>query len=440
MKVCCLISFCICLSVLSRAQSTVLIKGQVSNMETGKGIDGVVIHTKEGNQTVQSGKNGSYQLRVSSGEKIKFEFLLLGYETAEKEIMPSGQGGASADTIYLNISLKPKPIPLHTVDVFSRKMDTVFGNMHFFVEDFEFYGDRFILLTYENNLKKARVRLVDENQKTLMISDYIPDEAVEFYKDFQGYVNVVCKEQIYRLLFEDNRIVLGQLPVEQFRKEIMPCTDTLKGRILFSNYYRDYPAFSWFTYNRRDTTVKKLKYIKDKELLESYEEAFDFLKPRDRLNARKLEISTGIDKRVIAAEMTGFPQSLFYTPVYAPLFVVRVTVCIFDHYTDWMFCFSTEGKEIDSFRISYHHPKDWKEWKHKLIQDRATRTLYALFLKDGRYILRRVDPRSGQITLSYTVSNKYANHLKVKNDQVYYVYRPFDSGQTKFLYKEKLPE
>jgi len=424
----------------SSAQSPVVITGYVTDQERGTGIDGVIIVCKENSEVVQSGKAGYYDLQAVRTDKIHLEYRLYGYETAEVILDASSWAGMRHDTLFLNRSLKPKAIPLLPVDIVAKKVDTVFGNLHFFVEDFEFYGNQYILLTFENSLKKARVRLVDENQKTLATSDVIPDEAIELYKDFQGYVNVVCKEQIYRLLFEDERIILGQLPVEQFRREIIPCADTVKGHILFSNYYRNYPAFSWFSYQSRDTTVKKLKYVKDKDLLEMYEEEFDFLKPRDRLNARKMEISTGIDKRVIAAEMTGFPHSLYYTPLYAPLFVANDTSYIFDHYTDRLFRFNIGGQVIDSMKISYHHPKDWKEWKHKLIQDRTTHQVYALHQRGGKYILLKINLNNGKVVSDYTLTNPYASHLKIKNEQVYYVYRPFDSGQTKFLYKEKLPD
>jgi hypothetical protein len=421
------------------AQIPVLIYGHMTNAETGEGIDGALINCKESSRSAQSGKGGYYQFKTPRLDKMHLEFRLLGFETQNLLLSRQDWEGLRSDTLILNIRLHVKPITSATAVIYAQKVDTVFGTMKYFVEDFEFYGDRFVLLCFETSLKKAQLKLTNENQKVISSAD-IPDEAIELYKDFQGYINVICKEKIFRVRFRENQISLASLQVDQFRAEIMPCADTVQERILFSNYYRNYPAFSWFSYNTRDTSVKKLKFIKDKDLLELYEEEFDFLKPRDRLTARKLEIRTGIDKRVIAAPMTDFPHSLYYTPLYAPLFTQGDTVCIFDHYSDRLFQLNRKGAAIDSLPITYHHPKDWKEWKHKLIQDRSNRTIYAVFQKGGFYVLKRVDTGTGKIDSGHRIGNQYASRLRARNGYVYYIYRPFDSGQTKFLYRERLAD
>ncbi len=421
------------------AQSPVYIKGKISNAETGQGVEGVIVTCKESARSSASWKGGYYSFKSPKLEKMNLEFRLLGFETQVHQVDLSDWARSNKDTLVLNIRLVVKPIAAPMATIYAQKVDTVFGTMHYFVEDFEFYGDQFVLLCFEKNLKKAQLKLTDENQKVISSAD-IPEEAIELYKDFQGYINVICKEKIFRVRFKENQIVLASLPVDQFRKEMMPCADTLKETILFSNYYRNYPAFSWFSYHIPDSTVKKLKLIKDKDLLELYEEEFDFLKPRDRLTARKLEIQTGIDKRIIAAQMTGFPHSLYYTPLYAPLFVCRDTIFIFDHYTDKLFRINGSGMCTDSLPINYHHPKDWKEWKHQLLQDRTTRLVYAVLQKGGFYILKQIDTGTGKIRAEHRLNNQYANHLKARNGYVYYIYRPFESGQTKFLYRERLPD
>jgi hypothetical protein len=124
---------------------------------------------------------------------------------------------------------------------------------------------------------------------------------------------------------------------------MLPCVDTVGKCILFSNYVEQYPAFSYFSYNPVDTSITKLRQVIDGELLDAYNWEFDYLKPKDRLYARKMELYTGIDKRVIAATMTGFPNSIYYTPLYAPMFVKNDTICVFDHYADTLFLYNRSG-------------------------------------------------------------------------------------------------
>ncbi|MFI5148735.1 MAG: carboxypeptidase-like regulatory domain-containing protein [Bacteroidia bacterium] len=423
----------------ARAQQVWVLTGKVVNSETGQGIEGVVVNVKEGKQITQSTTGGNYLLRISRGETNLIEFRLLGFETQTHKVSDALNRPALSDTLRLDISLRVKPITSGTAVIYGGKVDTVFGNMKFFVEDFQFLQERIILLTFSSSLKHAQIKLVDENQKVLSTAD-VPAEAVELFKDFQGYVNVICKEDIYRILIRNEKVMLASLPVKQFQSEIMPCVDTLPGHILFSNYYRDYPAFSWFKYRVNDSSVHKLKSIKDKDLLEMYEEEFDFLKPVDRLAARKMELSSGVDKRIIAAHMTGFARGIHYTPLYAPLFVGHDTAYLFDHYTDRLFRFNNWGHLLDSIPISYHHPKEWKEWKHKLIQDQVNGSIYALLQRNGFYLLKFINLHDGKASPGYRLKYPYVSHIKARDGYVYYVYRPFESGQTKFLYREKIGE
>ena len=415
----------------------VIITGKITNEETGQGIEGVIVHCAGTQGVAESKAGGFYLLGLPTRADVQLDFQLLGFEKAEKKINAPLWKEVKHDTLHYNVVLKLKPIQSPNVVIYAQKVDTVFGTMKYFVEDFEFSGNRFLLLTFENSLKKAQVKLADENQKVIASVD-VPDEAVELFRDFQGYVNVICKENIYRIQVRGDRLVLVSLPVKQFQSEIMPCVDTVPGRILFSNYYRDYPAFSWFGYRVADTSVHKLRSIRDKDLLEIYEEEFDFLKPVDRLAARKMELQSGIDKRIIAAHMTGFAKGVHYTALYAPLFVVNDTSCVFDHYTDRIYRFGKTGNLLDSVPISYHHPKDWKEWKHKLIQDQTTRNVYALLQRNGYYVAKKINLQNGTTSTGYKLRFPYVSRMKARDGFVYYVYRPFESGQTKFLYREKL--
>jgi hypothetical protein len=50
--------------------------------------------------------------------------------------------------------------------------------------------------------------------------------------------------------------------------------------------------------------------------------------------------------------------------------------------------------------------------------------------------LKRIDMKTGKIIGSFKLSNQYVEKIKIKGDYVYYIYRPFESLQEKFVYKE----
>jgi hypothetical protein len=161
-----------------------------------------------------------------------------------------------------------------------------------------------------------------------------------------------------------------------------------------------------------------------------------FLKPKEKLYARKLAAEYNVDKHRIAAIMSGVTSSIFYTPLYAPLFIMNDTIRVFDHYSNAILSYNKRYELLDSVPIDYHHPKSWREWKHELIVDEDNFKVYALYEKNGFYYLKHIDTRSGKIIGSFKLLNRYVEHIRVKDDYVYYVYRPFESLQEQFVYKE----
>jgi hypothetical protein len=329
-----------------------------------------------------------------------------------------------------------RDINLGTVEVTAeRKADTVFGTWKFSVADYEFYEDKMVLLTYTKNLSKASVMLADQSQKVLS-SFYLPDEAQKLYKDYMGFINVICKENVYRIKINNNIIGLASLPVDEFHAKISPCIDTIGKDIYFSDYSKDYPEFTYYAFNTADSSLHPFKTITDQEQLKEYNMEYYFLKPKERLYARKLAAEYNVDKHRVAAIMSGVTSSIFYTPLYAPLFIVNDTVLVFDHYNNAILSYNKRYERLDSVSIDYHHPKNWREWKHEIIIDKDNKKVYALYQKNGFYDLKQIDLRTGKIIGSFRLLNRYVEHIRIKNDYVYYVYRPFESLQEQFIYKE----
>jgi hypothetical protein len=334
-------------------------------------------------------------------------------------------------------SLKAQKVfDLNTVTVSSgRTVDTVFGTWKFSVADYEFVDDKLILLTFKRNLSKAVVMLADASQKILS-SFELPDEADRLYKDYLGYINVICTNHIYRITLKDDVIHLGSLPMEDYQNFIMPCIDTLGKDIFFSNFQKDYPQFTYYAYNTESKKLNPFKVVCDQELMEGYNMEFYFLKSKDQLYAKRIAEQYNIDFHRVAANMTGLTTSLFYTPLYAPLFVIHDTVCVFDHYSNAILKYDKKQKLLDSVHIDYNHPKKWKDWKRQMIIDKETNEVYAIYERGGFSYLKNIDLKTGQIKGSFKLTNQYVDKIKVKNGYVYYVYRPFESLQEKFVYKE----
>lgn len=316
-----------------------------------------------------------------------------------------------------------------------RIVDTVFGTWKYSVADYEFIEDKMLILTFKKSLEKPTVRLIDATQKVLS-SFELPDEAQKFYKDYMGYINVICVNHVYRITIEDDDIHLTSLPLDDYRKFVMPCVDSVHNSIYFSNYQADYPEFTYYAYNSPEKILTPIKKIGDPEVMHGYNMEYYFLNPKDRVKARKLANYYSVDFHRVAANMSGLTSSMYYTPLYSPLFIMEDTICVFDHSSNAIFKYDRYLNQLDSLSIDYNHPKSWREWKNEVIIDKEANSAYALYQKNGFYYLKRINMHTGKIVGSFKLTNQYVEKIKIKGDYVYYIYRPFESLQEKFVYKE----
>ncbi len=151
-----------------------------------------------------------------------------------------------------------------------------------------------------------------------------------------------------------------------------------------------------------------------------------------------MEQKTGIDKEDIVGEAI-FTKSIFYKPIYAPFFLKSDTLYLFDFYKDFLFRFDKQGIKIDSLAITMHHQAQKTGWCNRLIQDPKTGMVYAIFDKGGYTSIRAVNLESGALGSAYKLDFRYVEKLIISDNAVYYTYRPFESKQKKFLYKQLLP-
>jgi hypothetical protein len=121
------------------------------------------------------------------------------------------------------------------------------------------------------------------------------------------------------------------------------------------------------------------------------------------------------------------------------MFVKNDTVFVFDYYKDKLFKFDAAGNRLDSVAIYHHYQPKTTGWKKKLIQDQSTGEVYALFDIAGFSYLGLINLQTGEIKEKVKLEFRYIDKIAIQDNFVYYIYRPFESTQKKFLYKERLP-
>ncbi len=428
-----LLSTMVCFS----QKESIFIKGKVFDKETKQVLKNISVRINNSTLATETDNKGVFEFFIPKIKHASLIFSSVGYKKEVRELDIE----TSDDTIKLSVSLKKDIIDLIGVEISANhKPDTVFGSQRFSILDFDFYEDKYFLLTEDKKTNIHSIKLTDETQ-TVLHSLTIPEDAgkvKELYRDFMGYTNVMAEKKIYRILVRNDKLVLASLPVEDYNALVKPVIDTINSQLLFSNFSKDYPLFNYFSYNYSDSTKKEIHTIEDEELMHAYRFEYYSLKPKDKLLARNVAQEYGVDKHIAAAMISGFTQSMYYTPLFAPLYIVSDTICVFDHYKNSLFHYDKNGNKLDSVNISYHHPKNWKEWKNKMVKDLTEDKIYAVYDNSGHRYIKNINSKTGKDEGKYSIIHYSADKIRIRDGYIYYVYRPFQSLQEKYLYKEKI--
>jgi len=430
--------FFLLIACYSFSQSeSVFIKGKIFDRDSKQALNHISVRINNSTIATETDKQGIFEFYIPKIKHFSLIISSVGYKKEVKEL----DVDFSEDTIKLSISLKKEEYILNEFNISAKqKPDTVFGSQRFSILDFDFYEDKYLLLTEDKKTNLHNLKLADETQ-TVLHSLAIPEDAgkiKELYKDFMGYTNVMAEKKIYRILVRNDKLILASLPVEDYNALVKPVIDTINSQLLFSNFSKDYPLFNYFSYDYSDSTKKEIHTIEDEELMHAYRFEYYSLKPKDKLLARNVAQEYGVDKHIAAAMISGFTQSMYYTPLFAPLYIVSDTICIFDHYKNSLFHYDKNGTKLDSVNITYHHPKNWKEWKNKMVKDLTEDKIYAVFDNSGHRYLKKINSKTGKEEGKYSIIHYSADKIRIKDGYIYYVYRPFQSLQEKYLYKERI--
>jgi len=219
---------------------------------------------------------------------------------------------------------------------------------------------------------------------------------------------------------------------------IAPIVDTTITKYFFSDFNPVYPAFDYYTFDAVDSSYKKIAKVEDELMMELYRSEYKWVDVRTKLWAKDMEHQTGIDAEIWVGA-TYFTQSIYYKELYAPMFRRNDTIFMFDHYKNLMFRYNANGNAMDSLPIFYHLQPKQTGWKKQLIQDQITGQVYIVYEKAGQISLRRIDLATGELKEAIPLHYKYVENILVRDNRVYYTYRPFETALKKYLYEEWLP-
>lgn len=434
MKFSILFSFLFFFLFASFSQDSLIISGLVQEKNEKLPIQNANISLKilDKEFNTMSSIKGEFRIKLPFNEKYNLIITHSEFNDVSTQVFYTKK-----DTLDLIIQMDFIPLLKEVTVSASSKPEIVFGDSIVSVSDFEVLKNgNIILLVYSKRLVKGS-ELFLFNNSVVLDRIKIPGIAEELVRDYRGNSNVICSDNVVGISVEKNKISLSSIEKEYFKKYLSPILDTNKSKMYFSTFNKDYPAFNYFIYDKIDSSYQKIIEITDSLMMELYRSEYKWVDVRTKLWAKEKERETGIDA-VIWVGANYFTQSIYYKQLYAPLFHRNDSLFVFDYYRDKLFCFNSKGELLTGISIHHHYHAKETGWKKKLIQDKITGQIYAVYELAGFTYLRHINTKNGELGDKIRLTYRYIEKIEVHDNFVYYIYRPFESIQKKYVYKEKL--
>jgi hypothetical protein len=440
MRYFCLFLFVVISVVIRAQQDSVIVQVQLEDFKSTESIPNATVELiRNGDKSVKrSTQTGKASWRLQIGDFVQLNASHVLYNPKSTSFVVKRK--SNSDTLFVRVRLES--LQIRTLgDVVIKPPgvpDTVFASETLSVADFELLPTNgMVLLTYPRQLKKG-ADLIVMNGDEKVYQREVQDTAIELVTDFKGVVHAVCRNKIESLLINENSIEEAVMTPEYFFNYVAPIVDTSSVKWFFSNFNKDYPAFNYFAFDAEDSAYMRVTEIKDELMMELYRSEYKWVDVRTKLWAKNKELETGIDAEVWVGA-NYFTQSIYYKSLYAPLFERQDTLFVFDYYKDQLRTYNSLGNPIDTLPLFHQYNPKKSGWKNNLIQDKSTGDIYALFERSGYSYLGKIDLTNAQIKETVRLTNRYIDKISIKDEFVYYIYRPFESAQKKYLYKERLP-
>lgn len=432
-----------CLSVILLSSMTMkgqewLLRGRVLDQADDRPVTGAHITLRGSDAGTTSDKDGRFMLQVPTATKCEVTITHVSYGTltGTVEALPDGR--------ELTFRMALRTVEIGMVEVRAPAPEVVFERTDLHVGDFRVNDDGIWVLVYGQQrlwhaeqdagatvYKEARIHLLDTLFQEVA-SVAIPGEVTALHTDHALRPVVETRDAGWYVIKAGDGLALHRVELTALRKAVLPWTDSVPGALLGNNLNAEYPAFDHIAYDPVKDTARLVCSVVDDFLLELFRSQYKYMSGRDKVVAGDIALRTGLDRETVAGFMTGFSRDLYYKVPYAPLFVVRDTLMVFDHYKGRVRAFTKGLEPLEGPAITYHNERRWKH----LLHDRGEGRIYAVYVQALRTWLREVDVHTGQLGPVRMLTHTCPDELQVHDGYAYYVYREPGSLQKRTLYRE----
>lgn len=419
-----------------------VVRGTVIDDESGQGLQGAHVSIIGSPKGAISGPGGHFSLELLANEDQTLRATYTGY--AERTRRVTAEEIKTGEHILLR--LNRKAFALGPAEVRAAPApEVVFQRADLHVGGYLVNDDGTWVLGYskpqlwhsqseagDRVMRGPRLVLLDSLFREVA-STVVGEDARALHRDHSGHPVIEGKEHGWVAKHGEEGIRLDRIDRRTLQEAVLPWTDSLGDRLFGNNRSEQFPAYEHFA---RDLATGKdhlLCAVQDDFMMELFRSQYKYMSGPEKVIAMDLEIETGIDREIIAGFMTGFHKDLYFKVPYAPLFVVRDTVFVFDHAKERIMRYAVDGSLLAE--TAMRHPRE-RHWNGLLLQDRSDGRVLALFRQGPRAWLRSVDPKTGALGEPQKLTHPFPEEVQVHGGHAYYVYRPYGSAEKRTLYRE----
>lgn len=417
----------------------------------GEGVDGILGPVKGASVAwadgaVRTDAFGRCSLPWDGDRARHVTIAHIAFETMELDL---GRGSATKDGCW-SVVLKEHVFTAPEVVVTRPAPEPVFQRPDLHAADLLINDEGIWVLAYEHPrllkaegeshqeiLRDVRLVLLDTLFRE-RASCRVPEDMLGLRRDLRNDVVLEGAQHAFVATRMDGTLKLEPFGLDDLRGKVLPWTDSIPGQVLGSNNDEVLPAFDHIAYDPVMDSASVIVTVVDSFMLRLFRSEYKYLRGPEKVAAMNLAAELGVDKEIVAGYMSGFQHNIWFKPVYAPLFVVGDTLLVFDHANGVLRKFDRAFKERGRSSLGYLTNGVKGEWAGRVVQDRRTQRLYAIFQRNGGCWLRCIDPVSGALSSRIPVTFKYPERLQVHGGCIYYVYRPFESLRKKAVYRERI--
>jgi hypothetical protein len=430
--------------VANAAVAQLRVTGIVVDSTSGRQLEGYLVEILGTTCSDITDNQGKFDINCNAHFET-YEIAASGFNYRRKTVMV--QPTPNSPEVDITILLEFESVMLPDISI-DGKPSVVWKDEVLNVADIAFSGNNMLLLAYKSEerwkrqeeskttlYRDCQLVLLDEHEKEIGRKT-VPEVAVGFYSKYPGEIFLIGRYKKFYVDIDDSGIELLSVSEEDFNQGVKPIVALKEQDLCVSNYEEDFPEFGYSLLQKERTEYIPVRTIVHEHQMEMFRSEYKYMAPRDKLEAFRFEINTGIDKEIVAGYMTGYANSIYYEPINAPLIDDGNQLYIFDHVHGMLYQHNWDGSPTDSVRIAYHLTKKPERWSGQLLHDHKSKKFFTTSLRNGRTFIAEIDKTSGQLGERIQLYYNYIEKVSVHNEKVYYIYRPFESSQNRYLYSE----